>query len=207
MSFPSQLTVSELSAVNQILAAVGQAPVTTLDQTNPDVAIAYNTLVEVSREIQAHGWIFNSELELPLLPDDLGFIYVPSNVLRVDRSDIPENKGLAVIQRDGKLYNLITHTFDWSAINGSLKCDVIYFTNFTDCPQPFRDYVTVRAAVVASSRMIGDPDQFRLLKEREEQCRAMWMQHESDQGNYTMFGFPRGQDFYSSYQPFLALRR
>jgi hypothetical protein len=207
MSFPSELTTSELSAVNQILAAVGQAPVTTLDQTNPDTTIAYNTLVEVSREIQAQGWIFNSEFELPLIPDNDGDIIIPSNVLRVDRSEIPENFGLAVVARSGKLYNAITHTFNWSALSSPLKCDVVYLTPFDDCPQPFKDYVTARASVVASSRMVGDPNQFRLLKEREEQSRAMWMQHESEQGNYTMFGFPRGQEYYYSYKPFLALRR
>ena len=53
MTLPTSGSQTELQAVNQILASVGQAPVTTLEQTNPDVAIAYNTLLEVSREIQA----------------------------------------------------------------------------------------------------------------------------------------------------------
>ena len=39
MTFPTTNATQELPAVNQILASVGQAPVTTLDQTNPDVSI------------------------------------------------------------------------------------------------------------------------------------------------------------------------
>src|SRR5210317_1336881 len=30
-------------------------------QTNPDVAIAYNTLTEVTREVQSEGWVYNTE--------------------------------------------------------------------------------------------------------------------------------------------------
>ena len=61
MAFPTTNATQELPAVNEILASVGQAPVTTLDQTNPDVAIAYDTLLQVSREVQAEGWTFNKE--------------------------------------------------------------------------------------------------------------------------------------------------
>ena len=61
MAYPTTNAKEELPAINQILAAVGQAPVTTLDQPNPDVAIAYDTLLQVSREVQSEGWTFNRE--------------------------------------------------------------------------------------------------------------------------------------------------
>ena len=61
MAYPTTNAKEELPAINQILASVGQAPVTTLDQTNPDVAIAYDTLLQVSREVQSEGWTFNTE--------------------------------------------------------------------------------------------------------------------------------------------------
>ena len=61
MAFPTTNAAQELPAVNEILASIGQAPVSTLEQTNPDVAIAYDTLTNVSREVQSEGWIFNTE--------------------------------------------------------------------------------------------------------------------------------------------------
>ena len=86
MAFPNVLVAPELAAVNQILGAVGQAPVTTLDQTNPDVAIAYDTLVEVNREIQSEGWVFNTEEEYPFNQDVNGEILIPDNILLLDLS-------------------------------------------------------------------------------------------------------------------------
>ena len=70
MAFPTTNAAQELPAVNEILASVGQAPVTTLDQTNPDVAIAYDTLLQVSKEVQAEGWTFNQEFEYEIVTDN-----------------------------------------------------------------------------------------------------------------------------------------
>jgi len=71
----------ELQAVNEILASVGQAPVTVIETqnitledgsqvsevTNPDVAIILNTLHQVSREVQAEGWTFNTDYKVKYL--------------------------------------------------------------------------------------------------------------------------------------------
>ena len=70
MPFPTTNATQELPAINQILTSCGQAPVTTLDQTNPEVAIAYATLLQVSREIQAEGWTFNKEYHYEFTPDN-----------------------------------------------------------------------------------------------------------------------------------------
>ena len=83
MSFPTTDSPGELQAVNQILASVGQAPVTTLEQTNPDVAIAYSTLQQVSREVQAEGWTFNKEYRYPLIPLSNNTIEIPDNMLQL----------------------------------------------------------------------------------------------------------------------------
>ena len=84
MTFPTTNATQELPAVNQILASVGQAPVTTLDQTNPDVSIIYDTLTKTSREVQAEGWIFNRELHVKFYPDANKHVKIPNNVLQLD---------------------------------------------------------------------------------------------------------------------------
>lgn len=207
MTYPVTLSETELSAVNQILGAVGQAPITTLDQTNPDVAIAYDTLVEVNRETQGEGWVFNTEREYPFTPDTNGEILIPGNVLMLDLSDLPQNRGQDVVQRGGKLYNKTDHTFSWSDFTPPVYCDVVWLFEFVDTPQPFKDYISAKASVIASTKMIGDPTQYKLLKERELSTRAMIVQYECEQGNYSMFGFPNGQNFYTSYQPYTTLAR
>lgn len=204
MLLPSALVATELAAVNQILGAVGQAPVTTLDQTNPDVSIAYDTLNEVNREVQAEGWSFNTESEYPFTPDNSGNIVIADNILLLDLSDLPENRGIEVVRRDSKLYNKIDHTFTWT---DTLKCDVVWLFEFKDLPIPFRDYITSRAAVQASTKMVGDSTVYSMLQQKEAMARANALEYECNQGNYTFFGFPRGMNFYNSYQPYRTLAR
>lgn len=206
MAFPSALVSTELDAVNQILGAVGQAPVTTLTNTNPDVAIAYDTLLEVNREVQAEGWGFNTETEYPFTPNTSGEVVVPDNVLSIDLSDIYENKGREVVRRSGKLYDKINHTYSWSSFS-TVKCDVVWFFDFVDLPIPVRDYIVARAAVMASSKIVGDSTLYQMLQQKEALTRANLMEYDCNQGDYSFFGFPRGDNFYSSYKPFQTLAR
>ena len=53
MSIPTNAVSTELDAVNQILSSVGQAPGTTLNLQNPEVAIVLTTLREVNKQVQA----------------------------------------------------------------------------------------------------------------------------------------------------------
>ena len=105
MAFPTTNSQLELPAVNQILQSCGQAPVTTLDQTNPDVAIAYQTLLEVSREVQAEGWSFNKEFHYVMVRNTDNQIEIPNNMLQIDATDNAANVELDVIRRSGKLYD------------------------------------------------------------------------------------------------------
>ncbi len=102
MAFPTTHAVTELPAINQILASIGQAPVTTLDQTNPDVAIAYDTLLQVSREVQSEGWTFNKEYHYPIKPDSDKHILFPVNALQMDLSDTADNREKDVVRRTGE---------------------------------------------------------------------------------------------------------
>ena len=61
-------------------------------QTNPDVAIALNTLREVSREVQSEGWSFNTEFDYKITPDSNNEIRIPDDVLQMDlNQSYPEN--------------------------------------------------------------------------------------------------------------------
>jgi hypothetical protein len=204
MAFPNALVATELAAVNQILGAVGQAPVTTLDQTNPDVAIAYDTLIEVNREVQSEGWTFNTESEYPFTPDNNGEILIPTNVLQLDLSNLYENMGVEVVRRNGKLYNKTDHVFTWTI---PVKCDVVWLFDFNDLPTSFRDLVIARASVQASTKMVGDSTVYQMLQQKEAMARANVMEYECNQGDYSYFGANKNLGFYNSYQPYKTLAR
>ena len=155
MSFPTTDSQGELQAVNQILASVGQAPVTTLEQTNPDVAIAYSTLQQVSREVQAEGWTFNKEYHYPLTPNDDDEIVIPNNILQMDLcTDEYYNKDKDPIRRDGKLYDRTNHSFKWD--QRELYFDITWLFDWDDLPPVIKDYITSRAATIISMRIVGD---------------------------------------------------
>lgn len=207
MSFPTTDAQGELQAVNQILASVGQAPVTTLEQTNPDVAIAYNTLQQVSREVQAEGWTFNKEYHYPLKPDTDQEFKIPDNVLQMDLCmDELYNRDKDPIRRDGKLYDRNSHSFKWEE-DKTHYFDIIWLFEWSDLPPTIRDYIVSRAAAIVSMRIVGDPNLYQILAQQEAYMRSNALQYETEQGDYTFFGHPRGGDYYNSYQPFHALYR
>jgi hypothetical protein len=206
MTLPTSLVATELAAVNSILGAVGQAPVTTIDKINPDVAIAYDTLTDMSREIQGEGWSFNKELEYPFNADTNGNILVPLNVLSISLSDIYENSGADVTVRNGMLYNKTTHTYTWDT-DRTVKCDVVWYLEFSDLPQAARDYIVARASSFVAIKVIGDLNIQQMLGQREVYARAALIESDCNQGNYSIFGFPNGSNYYNSYQPYRTLAR
>ena len=212
MPIPTTNATEELPAVNEILASCGQAPVTTLDQTNPDVAIAYDTLTQVSREVQAEGWSFNTEYDVERSTINKQF-EIPEDMLQVDLAVGNVASRVAtgdkdVVRRSGKLYDKYNHTYDiTSEDNGTIKLDVIWKFDWVDLPIPIQDYIVSRAAVSVSSRIVGDGGQYQMLQQREAYTRAVALQYETQQGDYTFFGHPKGQDRYISYQPYKALYR
>ncbi len=205
MAFPTTNAAQELPAVNEILASVGQAPVTTLDQTNPDVAIAYDTLLNVSREVQAEGWTFNTEEFYELTPDGNGEIIIANNMLQVDLHDEKDNE-YETVRRNGKLYEKNKHTYDWSTWE-KVACDIVWFFDWVDLPRPIQDYIVARAATIVSSRIVGDQQQYAVLSQKEQWNRAQAMEYECNQGDYSFFGNQRGKKVYESFKPYKALLR
>jgi hypothetical protein len=205
MPFPTYAASTELDAVNQILSSVGQAPVTTLDLQNPEVSIVLNTLREVNRQVQSEGWIFNTEREYEMTPDSsTNQIAYPYNMLQIDTNTEYHKNKYDVVRRNGKLYDRLHHTFTFT---DSIKADVVWFFDFTDVPPAIQTYITARAARMCATKMIGDRELNALLQEQEFNTRASALEYDCNQGDYSMFGFRDGENYYNSYQPFQALMR
>ena len=207
MTFPTTNATQELAAINEILASVGQAPVTTHEQNNPDVAIAYNTLLQVSREVQAEGWTFNQEYNYKFTPDTNDEILIPNNVLLMDASEVFANVEMDTVIRDGKLYDRFNHTYKFT--NGPVECDVIWLFDWVDIPKPIQAFITARAAAIVSSRIVGDNTQYQILQQNEAYTRALSMEYDTTQYDLSFIGKPDGtaKSSYQSIQPFKALYR
>ena len=208
---------TELSAVNAILGAIGQAPVTNLgnvvDATgseipgvsaydNPEIAFIYNLLRDATVDVQSEGWHFNTEKHVPFTPDGNKQIVIGDDIIRIDVSEPWSKKTTNVVRRGGFLYNKMTHKDnDWE---GDINLDVVRLYPFEDLPIPFRRFITYRASRMAATQLVANPQLVQLLGAQEQQARASLMEYECNQGNHSMFNFPENST-YQTYQPWTTL--
>ena len=175
-------------------------------QTNPDVAIALNTLREVSREVQSEGWSFNKEYDYPIIPDSSKEVPIANNILQIDlNQSYTQNMGRDSINREGKLYDKTAHSFIWT--DTTLYVDLIWYFDWPSIPTVIQAFIIAKAAAIVSSRIIGDANQYQMLIQKEAFAKSTALEYECNQGDYTFFGSPKGGNFYQSYQPFHTLQR
>ena len=197
---------TELSAVNSILGAIGQAPVTSINYDNPEISFIYNLLRDANVDTQAEGWHFNTEKHVKYSPDSVtGKIAIANDVLQLDVSNGWSRREYDVVRRNGYLYDKIDHTDDFSDVE-SIDLDVIKLQNYEDLPIIFRRYITYRASRMAATQLVANPNLVKLIAQQEALSRAALMEYECNQGNHSMFGFPENT-VYQTYQPWRNLRR
>jgi len=197
---------TELSAVNSILGAIGQAPVTSLVFDNPEISFIFNLLRDANVDTQAEGWHFNTELHVKYTPDSVtGKIAIANDVLQLDVSEGWSRRTYDVVKRSGYLYDKIDHTDDFSTID-SIDLDVVKMYNYEDLPTVFKRYITYRASRQAATQLVANPNLAKLITQQESLARAAIMEYECNQGNHSMFGFPENTA-YQTYQPWKNLRR
>tara|TARA_Y100001963_G_scaffold20370_1_gene26019 strand:- start:65 stop:691 length:627 start_codon:yes stop_codon:yes gene_type:complete len=201
-------TDTELSAVNAILGAIGQSPVTTINYDNPEVSFIYNLLRDSNVDVQSEGWHFNTEKHVQYQADSTtNKIPIATNVLKIDVSDGWVARQYDVVIRNGNLYDKFDHTDDWSDLSSDgIYLDVITLYEFEKIPTVFQRYIIYRASRQAATQLVANPQLTQLLANQESLARASLLEYECNQGNPTMFGFPE-DSVYTTYQPWRNLRR
>lgn len=226
MADTSTARLTELQAINRMLAGIGQSPITQAglnNAANPDVAIATETLYEVSRQIQSEGWAFNKEYNVIMSPNTSKQIVIGKDVMQIDASTFTyRGSGLSGTYYDTATYGMtananmdviIKNDFLYDKRNKTdkfdkpVQCTVIYYRKFEDCPPPIQYYIVDKAAETLSQRVIGDPSTYEMLALRTEASRTYALQYETEQGDYSFFGSPVHGQYYVPYEPFDTLRR
>ena len=199
-------TDTELSAVNAILGAIGQSPVTSIVKDNPEVGVIYNLLRDSNIDVQAEGWHFNSEKHVTYTPDaTTGKIVIGNDILKMDVTEGWRKRVYDVIKRGGYLYDKYDHTDDWSD-HTEINLDVIRAYSFEDLPAVFKRYIIARASRRAATQLVANQELVKLLATQESFARASCIEYECNQANTTMFGFPE-DSVHTTYQPWRNLRR
>lgn len=183
MAVESPLT--ELQAINIMLEVIGEAPVNTLSGTLPaDVAVAQNILTQTSHALQEVGWTFNTERNYPLVPDVDGAITLAANIVRVDQDEDNDTSDYDLVQRGTTLYDRKNRT---AVFTQTVKAEVVLLLPFDQIPPSARRYVTIKAARIFQSRVLGS-DTLNGFTERDElEAKMAFEESEGENSDSTIF--------------------
>ena len=183
MSHFTTVPVNELEAVNMLLAAVGEAAVSSLETaTTVDVTQAKNLLSNINREVQQKGWHFNTEWDVVLTLDSDSRIPLGTTVLSI----YSPTKMTTIRGREGSpfLYDLDNNTFTWTAsINDAVTITLL---DFEDIPQTARQYITTKAARIFQEEIIGQVSAEAVNRQEEVEAYADLLDDEGERSGYNV---------------------
>lgn len=170
-----------LEAINDMLAAVGEAPVNTLeDSQNVDVENAIRVLEKVNRQVQSKGWSFNHVNEAKLNRDlTTNKIKWQDDILYIVGTD-----GTKYVQRGEYVYDFDNqkNTFD-----SDIEVELIRLVDFDYMPIVARDYIVAKAARIFQSQTLDDDNIGQNLLQQEQEAWAALQEYEMELGDYSMF--------------------
>lgn len=166
--------LTPLDAVNEILSAIGEAPVDTIeDSGNIDVNNAYRILKSVNRQVQIDGYTFNTISSYPLIPDRFTKeIAWDSTLLRVSTTE-----GNFLRNRGGLVYDVTNNT---DKFDGQIEVEAIVLVPFEELPEAFREYITIKSARLFATRYLGDELAMNALMQEEQIAKIAVFNYELD---------------------------
>lgn len=150
--------ISELDAINKIIAISGDSPVQTLEDDYIQAKLARQILTRASRDLQSRGWWFNEEQNVPLVPDINGYITLAPNIISFSAID---DDG-AYVQRGTRIYNRTKRSYVFSA---SIEADLIVGLDWNELPQSARAHIVDIACEIYNNDFFGAEDIKKTLKE------------------------------------------
>jgi hypothetical protein len=151
---------SELTVINSLLQAIGESPINEVDTSNPDVLAAQQVWEQFSSSEQSHGWWYNTETwDLPVNAD--GKVYLPSNTLSVVSEDSDW------IKRGRKLYDLETHSFDFSD-EDEVEVDIVTEWEVDELPPVMFNYILAKCRWYMVATYALDTNLLQVLEQESQ---------------------------------------
>ena len=173
---------AKLEAINELLEAIGEAPVNAEADTGlVEADLAATRLDKVSRQVQKRGWHWNTLVDFELVPDTEDNINLPGSTMKVDTTGKSACKDY--VQRGLRLYDKENNTF---TITDPVRVDIVLLLDFEELPESARDYITMRAARKFQERLFGSTELSQLDKDDEQKAWFDLLDAESDAADYNM---------------------
>lgn len=195
----------EIEAINGLLGIIGEAPIDSISDATvneiTDSCLAKRTLDEVTRDVCAEGWDWNTDQGYPVNPDNQGRYLLPPATLaiRMSPNRYPEYQ---FVRRGLMLYDRHKHTYDIGAYHeGPIIVDEIVFRlAWDELPHVARQYIMIRAGRIFSNRYINSSAVYVYTNQDEEYARAMLIRGEERSAQHNLLwgndrGLPHGDSF------------
>jgi len=177
---------TKLEAVNLVLACMGESPVNTLSAGSGkplQAVLAETELDRTSREIQSQGWHYNTEKKYTLTRDNNDRITLASNILQVD-TEVNKYSDVDVVQRGTTLYDAKNHT---DTFTKDIEAEVVFYLEWTQLPEPFRNWISMRAGRKMAARYLGDGDAEVFTMRDEMEAKRLAKASEAKTSDRTIF--------------------
>jgi len=174
--------MTELEGVNIALQTIGEMTLTTATNIADvyEARTALEILTETRRSVLTEGLNCNTDDEWELTADALGYVAIPTNMLRL------ESNTNNYIMKDNKLYNKEDHTFLFDPLE-TYKVDVVWDLDFDNIPHTIAYYIAIKAARLTYQRLIGSTDIIRVLMDDEQKAKEKMIEHDNETRNYNIF--------------------
>lgn len=160
--------LTELEAVNDMLAVIGQAPVNAFTANNSDQNTARQELAKVVREVCAYGFKFNTDEGHTLLPEIDGTIAIPAGAMSVDPMDPRQDLTPRQHPTNGMcLWDAAN--LSW-AISEPVICRIRWSFTFDALPELARGYAVIAAGRKFQARFVGAPELDRFAAEDQQRA-------------------------------------
>ena len=199
--------MTELEAVNTILATIGEAGIASLSADANEITdsgLAQRTLKEVSRDVQSEAWSWNTDEGVTINKTAADTYVVPGNTLTVDFSP-NRYPDMQYVMRGLKVYDRNNQRYDFGKINGGealVAAKVVSQLQWSELPHAAQQYITIRSARIFSDRYVASSVVFTYTVADEDQARTLLIRAEENQlNNNLLWGNDRGASQGIGYTP------
>ncbi len=208
-SLATIVPTTELDAVNALLAAIDEAPITDVDAaTDQDVVVAVDTLRAIIAEVLTRGWKFNTDFEYRIAVSSDKFD-VPTGLLRFEVSNRHDQMGYVPNKQDDgtfatdpqaidlvqrydtdtmRFYDRIRNVFDFGDDDDrpQIFIDAVWAADFTSCPETVRAYIVAYAISRFVENKLGEAGVSQAKRDDEAKTHTALMQDQGDDQRHSL---------------------
>lgn len=186
--------MTALEAVNTVLRAVGEAPVSTLSGTLPvDVAVAQACIDATRRRVLMLGWQLNSEDDVPLSLNQDGEAVIPPNTMKIELSARDTLGTVDIVQRGSRLYDRKNHTYVFTT---APRVNIVYLLSWDELTEQARCYIALKAARINQQGTIGSTELSNFTAADEMEAFVAFQDADVSSAKYNVFNNPDCARFY-----------